>query len=120
MQFTKSDVLTHLRDNRQAHKVAYRAARTAWRQSVKDRYADLLDQFEDGVFKNAANPLNVRPRPKHHLKDYDAAIARVEASEPGRRGTIHLSERDYKQYVLDEWDWASSDKAATDFKYVVA
>jgi hypothetical protein len=120
MQFSKDEVLSHLRENRQAHKTAYRAARSTWRQSATDRYNDLLDQFADGVFKNAANPLNVRPRPKHHLADYDAAIARVEAAEPGKRGTIHLSERDHKQYVLDQWDWATSDKAVSDFKFVVA
>lgn len=121
MQFSKNEVLDHLRDNRQAHKKAYRRARDTWRNSVVDRYEGLLSQFDGGVYKNAANPLNVRPRPKHHLRDYDAAIARVEQAEANQRGTIHLSERDHKQYVLDQWDWATSDRAvADDFKFVVA
>jgi hypothetical protein len=121
MRYNKQDVLTSLRDNRQAHKTAYRAARSTWRDKVVERYEDLLSQFDYGVFKNAANPLNVRPRPKHHLADYDAAIARVEAAVEDSRGTVHLSEREYNQYVRDEWDWATSDKAVDPaFTFVVA
>jgi hypothetical protein len=115
MRYDKYDVLDTLRDNRRAHKDNYRRQRSVWREEVTARYQRALKQFETGVFKNAANPLNLLPRPKHHLDDYDLAIERVEADFDS--DTVHLSKTQYKRYMLDQdWPW-SEDFAATKALY---
>jgi len=117
MRYNKGEVLSALRENRQAHKTTHRQARSVWRDEVIARYERALNQFETGVFKNAANPLIRYPRPKHHLSDYDAAIQRVEQAVADRNDSVHLSQREYERYVLNKgWDW-DEDFQTTKSKY---
>lgn len=43
--------------------------------------------------------------PESHQKDYEKAIKILDFE---CKNTIVLSEKDYKQYLLDEWEWTRS------------
>ena len=42
------------------------------------------------------------PEPEDHTRDYDRVISMLEMD---LTDTVELSESDYSQYVLDDWQW---------------
>lgn len=88
-------------------------------KAIHDKeYLQLLDAFYNNVATVAHSiaeqaercdaSLSLRIdviRPVSNSKDYENTIGMLELSSDAM---FKLSEKDYKKYVLDEWDWSSA------------
>ncbi|MCV0439774.1 MAG: hypothetical protein K5880_14195 [Hydrogenophaga sp.] len=123
LTFDKKFLLEKLTENRKRHKDIYNEALIAYRQKVLEelervgedlaaKVVDLneclritredesrTDEFREYYF--GINSVNVS-KPSNHLIDYDRTILMVENCQ---QNDIELTEQEYTQYVMDNWDW---------------
>lgn len=123
LTFDKSFLLEKLAENRKRHKDIYNEALIAYRQKVLDelervgedlaeRVVDLneclritqddesrTDEFREYGFGIAG--INVT-KPSNHLIDYDRTILMITNCQ---QSNIELTQGEYTQYVMDNWDW---------------
>lgn len=96
----KDDLLARLRGNRDRHGQIFEKAVDRYR----DRCLELLEESIEQV-RTMKDPEQIYiqlPVPENHTDDYDAVIDMLEM-EVGDE--ITMTERDFRTYVRDEWDW---------------
>lgn len=95
----KADLLAILKRNREAHNGVFLEAQVGFRKAVVSALEARLACARKG--KRIEQYLNL-PEPENHTRDYDRIISmlRMDLSDE-----VELSEGDYAQYVLDDWDW---------------
>src|SRR5258708_7168929 len=103
VRVTKEDLLKALQDNRAEHRQIFEEAIDAWHKSVQEKLAKMVEQAKRG-------PEHVElmvglPRPEDHTKDYDRVIRMITMSKDDE---FELSERDFAQFVMDEWGWQAA------------
>lgn len=132
VKVSKAALLEKLHENRQKHGEQFEEAVIEFRRAIENR----LQAFAFGPAKELARLTQERGTtidrvlkdldeqlrseefsdlvvlrgmaPKHNLKDYDRAIAMVEMSVDDE---IELQQHEFRELVLDEWDW--SDRLST-------
>jgi hypothetical protein len=97
----KKDLLETLKTNRAEHRKIFEEAIEGYRKTA-------TRLLEEQVTKAKANKRFVTyiqlVQPIDQTKEYDRAIRMIEMSVDQ---TITLSERDFQQFVMDEWQWTS-------------
>lgn len=109
---SKTQLLEQLTTNRQKHLDDYTEAHAKYREKAISELEKWLRHAVDGG--RIAKSLDLQ-EPVSHLADYDRAIQMVEWSTGD---TVELSERDFQQYVMDDWGWKAI-FAATNSSYGV-
>ncbi len=95
----KADLLGILRKNRDAHKAVFLEAQEGFRKAVVAALEQRLEVARKG--KRVDQYLHLA-EPENRTRDYDRTISMLEMD---LSDTVELSETDYAQYVLDDWDW---------------
>ena len=93
------ELLTKLKENRAKHEKEYAAAKEGFRKLLIEELEEKLADAKAGErvelsFENT--------KPVSHLKDYDDVIGMLEFSTEVE---ITINHQQYRQYVLNEWDW---------------
>ena len=95
----KSKLVRILQKNRDAHHDIFIEAQKGFRKAVIEALEMRLKQARDG--KRIEQYLNL-PEPVDRTRDYDRVISMLKMD---LTDTVELSETDYSQYVLDDWEW---------------
>lgn len=103
----KDALLEAVVKNRAAHADEHLTALLGYRNAVIAKLQMMLKQAEAGKLDETHIGL---VEPKSHVKDYDRVI-RMLTMSVAEEWTI--SEQQFSQYVLDEWDWQATFKAST-------
>jgi len=126
LTFDKKFLIEKLKENRKRHKDIYNESLIAYRQDVLATLEDLKDDLNERVTNLAecmkitnedeeqtdsykdynfslSNPFVVKP--SNHLLDYDRTILMIENCQ---QNDIELTQTEYAQYVMDNWDWQQS------------
>lgn len=108
----KDSLLAQLQTNREKHKTEFEAARKTWEAKVIERLRAVHDRACDDNFDDVEFPLRELPKPENFLKSYDLAISRLEWEEDE---VVELDEREFANYVQDNWEWRDRFVANTAF-----
>lgn len=101
-KINKTALLSELQTNRAKHEAEFREAREEWERQAILRFREVLDEMERDDFDRTINPTGGLPKPTNFLASYDMAIQRLEWEESD---TVELDEREFANYVRDDWDW---------------
>ena len=97
----KQKLIATLTENLGIHKELYTSALLAWKQNYEKELGRHLKEVKKGEF---ADVLRLPSKPRSYAKEYDTALKQLEFSSDD---VIPLDERNFKQYVLDEWSFDS-------------
>jgi hypothetical protein len=95
----KDDLLAKLKQNRDDHRAIFEEALTGYQAESEAELQQQLDLLRAGKRRDIRI---VKVVPRDHTSDYNRAIAMIEMA---LGDTITLSERDFAQYVMDDWGW---------------
>lgn len=107
----KEELLEVLKKNRENHRGMFLKAQEGYRKFAIDKLDCMLKDAREG--KQIRQQIGL-VEPEDHTKDYDRVIRMLEMSQADE---ITLSERQFSQYVLDEWGWIES-FTATNSRYL--
>lgn len=105
----KTELITKVTTNRDAHRDIFEDAMTGWE-------AAMLADLEGRIAKVRAHKpvdLYIRlTRPEDHTTDYNRVIAMLEMHQ---QTSVEITSQDFAQYVMDDWDWKRAwiDNAST-------
>ena len=99
---TKVELLDAIRKNREQHKESYEAAATGYRDAAIVALGKALKEAKAGG--PIVRALGI-VEPTEHIKDYDRIIRMLEMSTAD---SISITEHQFSQYVLDEWNWKAA------------
>jgi hypothetical protein len=99
IEVSKQELLEKLESNRADHRQIFDEALEGFRAKVTEDLQAWIDSIANGARRNVYVSHQV---PSDHTADYDRAIAMVKM-DIGE--TTMLSERDFAQYVMDDWGW---------------
>ena len=92
-------ILEKIISNRSGHRKMFEDAIAGYREACIEALEASLTAAKAGKkFK----PSITLPEPQDHTSDYDRAIAMLELSLDEE---LEISQRDFAQYVLDDWGW---------------
>ena len=97
----RAALLTKLAENKKEHEKLYNEAVVGYRVAVKNKLSAELDRVSSS--KDWLENLGISMvKPTSYLKEFDRAIAMftMEVNDE-----VELSEEDFSQYVMNEWDW---------------
>lgn len=98
-------LLDALRENQAKHAIEYKEAYEGYKVAfVKEAEKILVNAKENNFDKTTINC----PAPQDHSKDYNRVIRMMEMCTAEE---IIVSESQFSQYVLDEWNWQANFKA---------
>ena len=107
VKIDKQKLLSALNKNRAADRAIFEEAQGGYR----DKAIKLLDKaLKDAREGRSINTFIQLQAPIDQTKDYDRAIRMIEMSVDD---TIVISERDFANYILDQWDWQHNFNAST-------
>jgi hypothetical protein len=91
-----------LTENRLRHETNWKEAHARWRVDLADQLTWAAVELADGGKVNLAGILKEHQEPENHTEDYDRVLAMLDFSDTDQ---ITLTQGDFRNYVLDEWDW---------------
>lgn len=95
----RSELLSALQENREKHRTIFLEAQVGYReQAIKELDAMLAEAKAGKRIRRSV----MLTEPQDQTADYDRAIRMMEMSQDE---LIELSETDFAQYVLDDWQW---------------
>ncbi len=95
----KPKLLAILQKNRDAHHAIFLEAQKGFRKTVIQELEKRLELARAG--KRVDQYLRL-PEPVDRTRDYDRVISMLKMD---LTDTVELSETDYSQYVMDDWEW---------------
>jgi hypothetical protein len=95
----KNDLLEKMRGNRERHRVIFLEALDGYRQRAIEQLDGQLKDLRNGKTPQIYISID---RPVDHTRDYDRVIAMLEMHKGSE---FTLSETDFSQYALDDWNW---------------
>jgi hypothetical protein len=107
----KDELLTAIRKNREEHRGMFLEAQKGYRESVIEELDKMLADARTGKDYRVFVGLTA---PSDHTKDYDRVIHMLEMSTADE---VSVTERQFSQFVLDEWGW-KGDFVATSANYI--
>jgi hypothetical protein len=103
-KITKENLLERLEANRARHREVFELAINAYKDKMTDLLENLIERAKNGqVIPQKA--LYDLPMPEDHTNDYDVAIEQLKLDV---RKKFFLSERDFRRFVMDQWEWQQS------------
>lgn len=103
----KDELLSKLENNREKHRGIFETAIEKYREEAIKAFQNNIDTIKKGG--PVREYLNL-PVPEDHTDDYDTAIQMCEWHVGD---TVGLTDREFKQYVQDQWGWNQSFMATT-------
>jgi hypothetical protein len=101
----KKELITILKDNMNKHVIEHKKALDGYHQEVIEGLTKALEQAKSGE-KYIVNIL--LEKPITYEESYKMIIGMLELDTSEH---IELDEREYKQYVVDEWSWTHTLKS---------
>lgn len=95
----KQELLDALRKNRSGHRAEFLKAQEGYRAAVIQELDNMLSDARNGKVIRRVIALE---EPQDHTTDYDRVIRMLEMSTAE---SITVSETQFSQYVMDEWNW---------------
>lgn len=95
----KAELMEKLKKNREEHREIFLEALDGFRKKAIQMLEERLTLAKAGKYFDLY--LHI-VQPVDQTKDYDRAIKMLEMSIDA---SVELSERDFQQYVLDDWSW---------------
>lgn len=99
IKVNKSELLSHLRTNRDNHVEEYNDALILYRAALTEAFKEALKKAKNNEDVDHYIKLE---RPQNYLDSYDNAIDMLIWST---EDIIELDQVEFKQYVRDEWNW---------------
>lgn len=96
----KAELLEALRANREDHRKIFEEALVGYAKEAQAELREHLKRLAAGKRRNIYIQKIV---PEDHTRDYDTAIRMFEMA---LGETVVLKEKDFRQYVMDDWGWA--------------
>lgn len=99
----RTNLISILKQNMQIHQEEYSQLMSAFYKNVALIASRIVTKAE-----RSDEDITLRIdaiRPVSNMKDYETILGMLELSTDNE---FTLSEKDYKKYVLDEWDWSRS------------
>lgn len=107
----KTRLRERVQENRDKHRQVYEKAMKGYTRAAIGFFEEQLARAVEGKqFQSAF----LEPMPTDHTDDYDAALDMLDMSVDD---VITLGEREFKQYVRDEWGW-KREFVATSMGYI--
>jgi hypothetical protein len=95
----KAELLAAIRKNRDTHNTTFLSAQEGYRaQAIEELDRMLKDAREGKKIRRSVELVE----PEEHTRDYDRVIRMLEMSTAEE---IMITEKQFSQYVLDEWGW---------------
>ena len=117
VKVNRQDLLTKVRENRALHVSEYRAACEGYKEQAIARIDEIAAELREKIANLKAGKMidlvAVRfglDAPRSYEKSYDQAIAMLEMSVDDE---ITLTDHEFAQYVLDDWEWQEHFKTET-------
>ena len=112
VRINKGELVNKLTENRKNHKSEFDKASEGYRAAMITGLTSAIERLKAG--ENVEFRFDNDKPPRDHTEDYDAALKMMEMSVDS---TIELYESDFRQIVLDDWEWQRSWKFANS-KYI--
>jgi hypothetical protein len=120
-------LIATIQANRERHSSAFGEATIGYQNAVKDlleKWDECLNHHRcnkksplfgrppdsDAFFSEAVREIGELRAPKHHLDEYDRALAMLQMSV---NAEVTLQEHEFQQLVMDEWGWKREFQAIT-------
>lgn len=105
-----SDLVTKLKSNRIKHEKEYREAVADFRTLCKKKLTWAVSKVKEpdakiDISKQISSLSISESAPCCYLRSYDRAITMLEMSSDT---IIEVTEEDFRNYVMDEWNWKDS------------
>lgn len=98
----KAELLDVLRKNREAHEKTFIKAWKGYKATV----LEILEKAYKDAQGGDLNAWRIHlVQPINQVGDYDRAIRKMEMSQ---HDEIYLDDREFAQYVMDDWAWKAS------------
>lgn len=99
MNFEKKELVSIVEDNRKEHRKIFEQAVKGYRKKVTKELEDHIERIKNGDLVYVSVHY---PQPADHTRDYDRLLKMLDMTKDDK---IPLSETQFAQYVLDDWDW---------------
>jgi hypothetical protein len=99
IQIERTTLLDTVRANREKHREIFLKAQQGYQKQIVQLLEERLQRARDG--KQVQLWINLT-EPMDQTNDYDRIIRMLEMTETHQ---IELSEGDFSQYVMDDWQW---------------
>lgn len=96
------DLVNELLKNRDAHVKAHKVAIAGWWKQTAAALRAAAKKIEAGRVIYPAHGISAAP--ESHEDDYDRAIKMCQMSVEEQ---VELTQQEFTQYVLDEWNWSA-------------
>lgn len=100
MKYQRDVLLEVIKKNREEHVKVFDEAQDGYRKAVIAALEQNLSDAKAG--RRIQTVVDLIP-PVNQTKEYDRAIRQLEMTIDTN---IELTERDFSQYVMDEWNWS--------------
>lgn len=105
----KSELLETLKKNREQHANDYKETRAAYEVAFVDELKKMLNKaVEKTEFVRTVDLVE----PENHTREYDRNIRMLTMSVSE---TVVISEHEFSQFVLDEWNWKDRFTGTSEF-----
>jgi hypothetical protein len=101
VKVNKNDLLTKLKANREIHSTEYAEMKEEYRLSAVKGLQKMVRDAKKGNIKLS---LQIS-KPTNYTDEYDEIIGMLEMSV---EDTFVITQEEYKQYVLNIWNWSAS------------
>ena len=98
----RSKLLSTLKTNLEDHKEIHSEALRVWKNSYTKYVSKFASNVKKGIFNEFFNPPK---KPTSYAKEYEDVISQLEYSADTH---ITLNNNEFKQFILDEWIWATA------------
>lgn len=99
MKFKKDELVTIVQKNRDAHRAIFEEALIGYKQKVIETLEATIEQAKRGEVRQIYVSF---AKPDDHTRDYDRLLKMLDMTS---EQDVELTEQQFGQYVLDDWDW---------------
>lgn len=99
MTFSKAELVQVIQKNRDEHRGIFEEAVDGYRQKVVGELEAYVERVKRGDLVRVYVSF---PEPSDHTRDYDRLLKMLAMSVDT---DVELTEGQFAQYVLDDWDW---------------
>lgn len=100
VRFDKKFLVDTLTANKEKHKAEYEEGVEEYWLTCQQKVAEISKQIEERTYKERY--IHLPSKLTSHVKDYERVLSMLEATVDSE---ISLNQKEYSQYVLDDWEW---------------
>lgn len=100
VKVAREKLLEKVTSNRTSHEQVVKEAREGYIYAAQQKLNEKMEELRKGTASSLV--FAIRP-PEDHLDEYDTVIEMLKWTEEAQ---IELTAIEFRQYVMDEWDWS--------------